>query len=136
MGCDLLTAGRVADVVFAWRSELEAGGADRRGWLGLVALAEMPPLEAVPLLVRGEPRLLSGPWQGLGRELLQRYLPLPWRAEIEAAARRTGVPPWVLAGLVRQESAWNPRARSAAGALGLAQVLPDVAAEAAREMPG
>jgi len=36
----------------------------------------------------------------------------------------------VLAGLVRQESAWNPRARSAADALGLAQVLPAVGREA------
>ncbi|MDD5562627.1 MAG: lytic transglycosylase domain-containing protein [Thermoanaerobaculaceae bacterium] len=133
---DLMAAGRVADVVFAWRAELEAGGADTRGWLGLAALAAMPPLEAIPLLVRGEPRLLAGPWQGVSRDLLERYLPLPWRAEIEAAARRTGVPPWVLAGLVRQESAWNPRARSGAGALGLAQVLPDVAAEAARTVPG
>ncbi len=133
---DLMTAGRVADAVLAWRFELEAGGADRRGWLGLATLAAMPPLEAIPLLVKGEPRLLAGPWQGLSRDLLQRYLPLPWRAEIEAAASRTGVPPWLLAGLVRQESAWNPRARSVAGAVGLAQVLPDVAAETAREMPG
>jgi soluble lytic murein transglycosylase len=131
-----MAVGRVADVVFAWRAELEADGADRRGWLGLAALAAMPPLEAIPLLVKGEPRLLAGPWQGLSRELLQRYLPLPWRAEIEAAAQRTGVPPWVLAGLVRQESAWNPRARSVAGAVGLAQMLPEVAAETARELPG
>jgi soluble lytic murein transglycosylase len=80
--------------------------------------------------------LLSGPWQGLPPQLLERYLPLPWRPEVEAAARRTGVPPWVLAGLVRQESAWNPRARSAAGALGLAQVLPESGAEVARELPG
>lgn len=133
---DLLTAGRVADAVFAWRWELEATGGNGPGWLGLLALAEMPPLEAVSLLVRGEPKLLSGPWQGLPRQLLERYLPLPWRPELEAAARRSGVPPWVLAGLVRQESAWNPRARSAAGALGLAQVLPDSAAEVARELPG
>ena len=129
---DLLAAGRVADAVFAWRAELEGESGGGRGWLGLVELAAMPPLEAIPLLVRGEPRLLAGPWQGLPRELLQRYLPLPWRAEVETAARRSGVPPWVLAGLVRQESAWNPRARSAAGALGLAQMLPDVAAETAR----
>jgi hypothetical protein len=133
---DLLTAGRVADVVLAWRLELEAGGGNGSGWLGLVALAEMPPLESVSLLVRGEPRLLSGPWQGVPRGLLERYLPLPWRVELEAAARRTGVPPWVLAGLVRQESAWSPRARSTAGALGLAQVLPDSGAEVSRELPG
>ena len=133
---DLLNAGRVGDVVFAWRWELEAAGGNGPGWLGLLTLAEMPPLEAVSLLVRGEPKLLSGPWQGLPRQLLERYLPLPWRPEVEAAARRTGVPPWVLAGLVRQESAWNPRARSAAGALGLAQVLPESGAEVARELPG
>jgi soluble lytic murein transglycosylase len=42
------------------------------------------------------------------------------------------VPPWVLAGLVRQESAWNPTARSAAGAVGLTQVLPATAAELVR----
>jgi soluble lytic murein transglycosylase-like protein len=133
---DLLTIGRVADAVFAWRSELEAAGRNGSAWLGLLALAEMPPLEAVSLLVRGEPKLLSGPWQGLPRPLLERYLPLPWRPELEAAAKRTGVPPWVLAGLVRQESAWNPRALSPAGALGLTQVLPDSAAEVARELPG
>ncbi|HVN32756.1 MAG TPA: lytic transglycosylase domain-containing protein [Thermoanaerobaculaceae bacterium] len=133
---DLLTAGRVAEAVFAWRSELEVTGRTGPDWLGLLALAEMPPLEAVSLLVRGEPKLLSGPWQGLPRQLLERYLPLPWRQEIESAGRQTGVPPWVLAGLVRQESAWNPRARSSAGALGLAQVLPDSAAEAARALPG
>lgn len=133
---DLLTAGRVGDVIFAWRWELDVTGGNGPGWLGLLALAEMPPLEAVSLLVRGEPKLLSGPWQGLPRQLLERYLPLPWRPEVEAAARRTGVPPWVLAGLARQESAWNPRARSAAGALGLAQVLPESGAEVARELPG
>jgi soluble lytic murein transglycosylase-like protein len=133
---DLLTTGRVAEAVFAWRSELEATGSTGPEWLGLLALAAMPPLEAVSLLVRGEPKLLSGPWQGLPRPLLERYLPLPWRQEVESAGRQTGVPPWVLAGLVRQESAWNPRARSAAGALGLAQVLPDSAAEVARALPG
>jgi len=133
---DLLTVGRVADVVLAWRAEIESSAGPASGWLGLIQLAEMPPLEGISLLVKGEPRLQSGPWQGLPRELLERYLPLPWRGEVESAARRAGVPPWVLAGLVRQESAWSPRARSAAGALGLAQVLPGVAGEAAREVPG
>jgi hypothetical protein len=133
---DLMAVGRVADVVMGWRADLEASGGPSPGWLGLVRLAEMPPLEGISLLVRGEPRLLSGPWQGLPRDLMERYLPLPWRSEVESAARRAGVPAWLLAGLVRQESAWNPRAHSAAGALGLAQLLPAVAAETAREVPG
>jgi len=131
---DLLTAGRVADVVVAWRAELELAGVDDRAWLGLVALAAMRPLDAIPLLIRGEPRLLSGPWGGLPRPLLESYLPLPWRAEVEAAAGRSGVPPWLLAGLVRHESAWNPQARSSAGAVGLAQVLPATGVEKARSL--
>jgi Transglycosylase SLT domain len=133
---DLISAGRVADAVLAWRWELETTGVSGPEWLGLAALADMPPIDAISLLIRGEPRLLSGPWEGVPRRLLEWYLPLPWRAELEAAARRSRVPPWVLAGLVRQESAWNPRARSAAGALGLTQLLPATAEELARGMPG
>ena len=133
---DLMSAGRVTDVVFAWRAQLDAAGQNGPDWLGVAALASMPPLDAIPLLVRGEPRLFTGPWQDLSRDLLKQYLPLPWRAEVEAAAARGGIPPWLLAGVVRQESAWNPRARSAAGAVGLAQVLPDVGDEAGRSVAG
>ena len=129
---DLVAVGRVADAVVAWRADLEALDASGPAWLGLVELAQLPPLDAIPLLVRGEPRLLSGPWTGLSRTLLAAYLPLPWRSEVERAAARASVPPWVLAGLVRQESAWNPIARSAAGAVGLTQVLPDTGAELVR----
>jgi soluble lytic murein transglycosylase-like protein len=126
---DLLAVGRIADAVVAWRADLEASTRSGPAWLGVLALGELPPLDAIPLLVRGEPRLTSGPWTGLSRELLERYLPLPWRAEVEAAAARARIPPWVLAGLVRQESAWNPRAVSSAGAVGLTQLLPSTARE-------
>jgi soluble lytic murein transglycosylase-like protein len=129
---DLITAGRVSDVVVAWRAELEARGDSGPGWLGLLRLASMPALDAIPLLLRGEPRLLSGPWSGLPRVLLAQYLPLPLRDELEAAAQRGGVPPWLLAGLVRHESAWTPRARSVAGAVGLAQIMPATGMEKAR----
>jgi soluble lytic murein transglycosylase-like protein len=131
---DLIAAGRVSDVVMAWRAELEARGDPGPQWLGLLHLASMPALDAIPLLLRGEPRLLSGPWGGLPRALLVQYLPLPMRSEIEAAAQRAGVPPWVMAGLVRHESAWSPQARSAAGAVGLAQVVPATGIEKARSL--
>lgn len=121
----LVTAGRISDVVVAWRAELEASGTQGPEWLGLLQLAKLPPLEAIPFLVRGEPRLLSGPWDGLPKSLLRHYLPLPFIQEIEGAARAFGVPPWVLAAVVRQESAFNPQARSPKGALGLAQLLPE-----------
>jgi soluble lytic murein transglycosylase-like protein len=129
---DLMTAGRVADVVLAWRLALERGGAAPEQWLGLVRLAALPPLDAVPLLLRGEPRLLAGPWSGLPRWLLEAYLPLPARAAVERAAKQAGVPPWLLAGIVRQESGWNPLARSAAGAVGLTQIMPGTARDIAR----
>jgi soluble lytic murein transglycosylase-like protein len=133
---DLLTAGRVADVVVAWRWDLDVAGTTGPEWLGLVAIADMPPSDAIGLLIRGDPRLLSGPWQGVPRKLLESYLPLPWRRQLEAAAQRSRVPPWVLAGLVRQESGWNPGAVSPAGARGLTQLLPEVARELARALPG
>ncbi len=122
-----LKAGRVADVVLGWRAELEAGIGSGSGWLGLARLGNFPPLDAVPLLVRAEPRLYTGPWDGLPRELLRQYLPLPYRGELEAAAHASGVPVWILAALVRQESAFNPRSRSPKGAVGLAQLLPATA---------
>jgi soluble lytic murein transglycosylase-like protein len=40
------------------------------------------------------------------------------------AARNAGIPESLFLGLIRQESAWNPNAKSRAGALGLAQVMP------------
>jgi soluble lytic murein transglycosylase len=126
---DLIAAGRVSDAIVAWRADLEAGNRQGPEWLALLRLAEMVPLDEIPLLVRAEPRLVTGPWDGLQRQILERYLPLPYRDEVEDASRRAGVPPWLLAGLVRQESAWSPTARSAAGAVGLSQLLPPVARE-------
>ena len=42
----------------------------------------------------------------------------------EAAARKYGIPTDLFNRLVQQESNWNPRARSHAGAIGLAQLMP------------
>lgn len=46
----------------------------------------------------------------------------------KAAAARHGVPSDLFLRLVQQESGWNPQARSHAGALGLAQLMPATAA--------
>ncbi|WP_220749709.1 lytic transglycosylase domain-containing protein [Jannaschia pagri] len=51
-----------------------------------------------------------------------RYLP-----DARVAARRHGIPEDLFLRLVRQESGWNPTAKSHKGAMGLAQLMPGTA---------
>lgn len=58
-------------------------------------------------------------------KLLQRLVyPLPFADILTREAGRRNVDPLLMAALMRQESAFNPRAKSSAGALGLGQVMP------------
>jgi soluble lytic murein transglycosylase-like protein len=52
----------------------------------------------------------------------------PYASEITAAAQANGLDPALLAGLIKQESNFNPTAGSPAGARGLAQLMPATAA--------
>src|SRR5579859_3137187 len=49
--------------------------------------------------------------------------PIPYLNEITAAANKYGVDPALLAGLVKAESNFNPRAQSGVGAKGLTQLM-------------
>jgi soluble lytic murein transglycosylase len=72
-----------------------------------------------------------------GAEHLRQYearFPLLHLDTIEREAERAALPtPFVLA-LIRAESAWNPSARSHAGARGLMQLMPQTAANVARSL--
>jgi soluble lytic murein transglycosylase-like protein len=52
----------------------------------------------------------------------------PYGSEITAAAQANGLDPALLAGLIKQESNFNPNAGSGAGARGLTQLMPSTAA--------
>jgi len=65
-------------------------------------------------------------------DLLRAVYPLPYRDQIEGTAGRLGIDPALLAGLIRQESAFDPTVVSTAGAVGLTQLLPSTARHVAR----
>jgi soluble lytic murein transglycosylase-like protein len=73
--------------------------------------------------------LRGGAWD---ERLLRLVFPLPYRELIADEAERSGIDPWLLAGLVRQESSFDPRARSWVGARGLSQIMPKTGAWLAR----
>ena len=55
---------------------------------------------------------------------LHRRFPLPYREEIEKAAKQNRMRPSLIYGVMRTESTFRPQVVSAAGAVGLMQVLP------------
>jgi soluble lytic murein transglycosylase len=77
---------------------------------------------------------LSLPVEQAPRRYWEALFPLPYRGELETDARRQGVDPFLLAGLIRQESEFNPGALSSANAYGLTQVRPGTAREVARRV--
>jgi hypothetical protein len=54
---------------------------------------------------------------------------VPFRGSIQVAAQGANLHPWLLAALVQAESAFDPRAVSRAGAMGLTQLMPAAAAD-------
>lgn len=76
-------------------------------------------------LARGAPRTVA---------LYRLLFPLPDHGLLESGVLEQGVDPWFVAGLIKQESGFDPRARSAADARGLMQVMPAVGRQLAREL--
>ncbi|HEY0017894.1 MAG TPA: transglycosylase SLT domain-containing protein [Longimicrobium sp.] len=120
---DALDRAGLAD---AWKQELDwqQRRLDRRPG-ALIALAEGlrdagHPVEGIRL---GRELLArrGGEWDG---RLLRVVFPFPFRDLVLEEANRVDVDPYLLAGLVRQESSFNPRARSWVGATGLSQIMP------------
>jgi soluble lytic murein transglycosylase len=100
--------------------------------LYLVAEGMIPRGQPVAAAILGqEIRRMRGTWD---RRLLRIAYQFPYRELVEREARRHGLDPYLVAGLIRQESWFNPRAVSRAGAVGLMQVMPETGRGLARRV--
>ena len=87
------------------------------------------------VLLREAFPVLGGPYQSsVPAEVLFAYYPLEYADQIRACARETGLPGHIIAGIIRQESAFDPRATSPVGARGLMQLMPQTAREVSRKV--
>ncbi len=68
------------------------------------------------------------------QEAWRTAFPLPYESSLRSAASNNHVDPMLLAGLARQESAFESNAVSRAGAMGLMQVMPKTASKLARQL--
>ncbi|MEW6733878.1 MAG: transglycosylase SLT domain-containing protein [Acidobacteriota bacterium] len=90
-------------------------------------------LRAVQALQRAHPDYHSYQGDEAPREVFEIFFPLTEWETIKAEATRYGLDPYIVAGLIRQESVFDPRARSRANALGLMQLLPSTGKLVARK---
>ncbi|HSN55629.1 MAG TPA: lytic transglycosylase domain-containing protein, partial [Candidatus Sulfomarinibacteraceae bacterium] len=89
---------------------------------------------AIRTLRSAFPALGSTEMADVPRDVVLAYLPLRWPEHLIAAARETGLDPWLIAAVARQESVFTAHARSPAGALGVLQLLPGTARPHARAL--
>src|SRR5690606_14394831 len=66
--------------------------------------------------------------------LYRLLFPVPYAETFHTQVSERRLDPWLVAGLIKQESGFNPQARSGADARGLMQVLPSVGNQIARRL--
>jgi soluble lytic murein transglycosylase len=120
--------------------ELEALGRDAltegdRAWGLGVAFAEMGESgRSLRYLRRALGAAVEAGAPGLPSQLWQLYYPLGYGEHVRASARSVGMDPYMVAAVIREESSYDPRARSGVGAVGLMQLMPDTARILAQEI--
>jgi soluble lytic murein transglycosylase len=97
----------------------------------LAASAEAP-YQAMRIMKSTSPEYLNLPVPAAPRKFWELLFPLPYRADVVRTAQERDLDPYLLAGLIRQESEFNPQAVSRAKAYGLTQVRPATGRQFAR----
>jgi soluble lytic murein transglycosylase len=120
--------------------ELETLGRDvaadsNRVWALAVAFSDLGEAgRSLRYLRRAFGGAVEGGAAGLPTRLWQLYYPLGYADHVRAAARGAGLDPHFVAAVIREESSYDPRARSGVGAIGLMQLMPDTARILAQEL--
>jgi len=117
-------------------SELRFGArhGEQSALLGMeMAAAADSPHQALHLMKLMAPDYLNLATDAAPRRFWELLFPLPYRADLELYARQHDLDPFLVAGLIRQESEFDPRALSPAHAYGLTQVLPVTGRQFARK---
>jgi soluble lytic murein transglycosylase len=112
-----------------WQRLLRQRRPTRSEAISAAALADRAgsPNTAIRTLRQAFPELASVAIAEQPADAVESYLPLRWTGSIVAAAAETGLDPWLIAAVARQESTFTATARSPAGARGVLQLLPSTA---------
>jgi soluble lytic murein transglycosylase len=89
-----------------------------------LARSAATPFRALRIMKNLAGDYLSVPIEGAGAKVWQTLFPLPYKDDVFRNARARGLDPYYVAALIRQESEFNPGAKSGAGAYGLMQLIP------------
>jgi len=79
---------------------------------------------AINVLKKSYPDYGQSMPEEMTREVWDIFYPLKWWSVIREEGKRNSIDPYLIAGLIRQETVFDPQARSRANALGLMQLLP------------
>jgi len=92
------------------------------------------PNDTIRWLRAGFPELGSVEMAKAAGNAVLAYLPLRWSEALIAAAKESGLDPWLIAAVARQESGFSAHAVSPRGAIGVLQLIPSTARGHARAL--
>lgn len=98
------------------------------------ARMESVSFDALRAIKRMAPAYLSMELNEAPKDFWQYLFPLPYRSHLLKHAQTHDLDAFMVAALIRQESEFNPRARSRVNALGLTQVMPGTGRQLARRV--
>src|SRR5579872_1408065 len=102
--------------------------------LAQLAVRQNAPDRGIRLIKHYAPGYMNLPFDTSTQKLWRLAFPLPFWKSLEGYSQERGLDPFMVAGLIRQESEFNPKVISPANAYGLTQVLPSTGRELSRRL--